>query len=269
VSREDNTFYLYTVTNKVNGKVYIGRTVDPMYRWRGHMYEASYGKKHYFARALRKYGKDGFDWKVVSKTDSWEASGQEEIRRISEAHDNGVELYNTTSGGDGVLGYKFTEESTSRRVAKVTGRKNTAETKAKMSLAAKGRVIPQATRDKISATLKGRKRDPEAIVKSADARRGMKNTDSHNQAIRRAKTGVPLSEAHRAALTSGWTARREECAALVDAGKDPLPHVNRGRKHTEEEKSRMRGPRKPLTAEHKQKISDAVKAHAENRRASK
>ena len=56
---------IYKVTNTVNGKSYIGQTVQPMnVRKGGHLYSAfQQNSNFYFHKALRKYGKENFEWK--------------------------------------------------------------------------------------------------------------------------------------------------------------------------------------------------------------
>lgn len=36
---------IYKITNKVNGKIYIGQSVDIEGRWKGHMYNSGYEYK--------------------------------------------------------------------------------------------------------------------------------------------------------------------------------------------------------------------------------
>ena len=53
--------YIYKITNKVNGKVYIGQTITTVQRrWNQHKRNARYSKDkpqydHHFARAIIKY----------------------------------------------------------------------------------------------------------------------------------------------------------------------------------------------------------------------
>ena len=50
--------FIYKITNKVNGKSYIGQTRNTVeFRWRQH-YKAKDNK--YFHRAIQKYGKENF-----------------------------------------------------------------------------------------------------------------------------------------------------------------------------------------------------------------
>ena len=58
--------FIYKITNKENNKVYIGQTIQkPELRWYHHLEEASLGSNLKFHKALRKYGKDGFNWEII------------------------------------------------------------------------------------------------------------------------------------------------------------------------------------------------------------
>lgn len=61
--------YIYKFTNKINGKSYIGQTIqDPNQRLMEHLSAARTDKKksHKFYNALRKYGLEGFDFEVIA-----------------------------------------------------------------------------------------------------------------------------------------------------------------------------------------------------------
>jgi group I intron endonuclease len=53
--------YLYIITNKIDGKCYIGKTSQSLdKRWYQHCKNAVYGHDTYLYRAIRKYGVDNF-----------------------------------------------------------------------------------------------------------------------------------------------------------------------------------------------------------------
>ena len=56
--------YIYLITNKINGKQYIGQTVKTVQkRWSRHLADSK-NFDFYFYKAIRKYGKENF--KVLS-----------------------------------------------------------------------------------------------------------------------------------------------------------------------------------------------------------
>lgn len=93
-------YYIYKATNTLNGKVYIGKTNNFEERKKHH--ERCYEKDDCsFHRAIQKYGKENFEWKIIDSTDSYNMSSVLEKRYIEEYdsyHGNG---YNMTKGGDG------------------------------------------------------------------------------------------------------------------------------------------------------------------------
>lgn len=58
---------IYVITNAVNGKQYIGRSVDIRARWHMHKSDLRKGKRAYFPlyRAMAKYGFDAFIFEVI------------------------------------------------------------------------------------------------------------------------------------------------------------------------------------------------------------
>ena len=57
---------IYKVTNKINGKVYIGQTTRTLEKrkWQ-HLNLARRGHNNHFYNAIRKYGEDNFTWEVL------------------------------------------------------------------------------------------------------------------------------------------------------------------------------------------------------------
>lgn len=104
------TYLIYKATNKLNDKSYIGFTSRPIeFRKREHFYSSRYGDGR-FSRAIRKYGIDAFEWSILFESNDLEITKNiMEPKFISEYNtlSNG---YNMTTGGDGVVGYEFTDE---------------------------------------------------------------------------------------------------------------------------------------------------------------
>lgn len=75
---------IYQATNRSNGKRYIGATKHSIrHRSTGHWHDAN-GRNfcRIFGAALRKYGRDGFDWEVLVRCSSKEEMVREEVRLI-------------------------------------------------------------------------------------------------------------------------------------------------------------------------------------------
>lgn len=70
--------YIYKITNKINGKVYIGQTIRPIKkRFNRHILDAVNNiLDTHFARAIRKYGKENFQLDLIDT-----AKSQEELNK--------------------------------------------------------------------------------------------------------------------------------------------------------------------------------------------
>lgn len=71
---------IYKITNKINGKVYIGQTIRPVeYRFNRHINDAMRNKiDTHFARAIRKYGPDKWRLEIIDGAETQEELNQKE-----------------------------------------------------------------------------------------------------------------------------------------------------------------------------------------------
>ena len=76
------TYYIYKATNKVNGKLYIGQTVNYHARVQQHL-RCSPKEDCLFHRAIEEFGKDNFEWEVIDKCNSSQKALQLERFYIS------------------------------------------------------------------------------------------------------------------------------------------------------------------------------------------
>ena len=91
--------YIYKITNKINGKCYIGQTTDYNRRFREHKslgYDSKEKDKALYL-AFKKYGIENFDFEVIEdKTVNYNEREKYWIAYYN-AYTNG---YNMTEGGD-------------------------------------------------------------------------------------------------------------------------------------------------------------------------
>ena len=125
---------IYKVTNKVNGKQYIGRTVKKInVRWNEHACNASSDKEKdqsILHKALRKYGKENFSIEQIDSANSIEELNQKEIYWIEKLNTR-VVGYNLTAGGEGFS--KKHSDKTKKLISDHNGMKNNPESRKKSS----------------------------------------------------------------------------------------------------------------------------------------
>ena len=95
--------YIYKITNDINNKVYIGKTMDTIqHRWQEHCHDylKRDEEKRPLYRAMKKYGIEHFHICQVEEVIDWEELSKQEIYWIAyyDSYHNG---YNATIGGDG------------------------------------------------------------------------------------------------------------------------------------------------------------------------
>jgi group I intron endonuclease len=118
---------IYKYTNRVNGKVYVGKTeYELKHRHFGHISKAMAGINTLFARAIRKYGMCSFDVEVLATVS--DLGGFVEMLFIGALKANQPSYgYNLTDGGEGSVGFRHSEKSKESIRAKMRGRSVTDE----------------------------------------------------------------------------------------------------------------------------------------------
>jgi group I intron endonuclease len=184
---------IYKITNKVNGKIYIGKSVDLYQRFCEHKAYLNSGKHHnrYLQRAWNKYGEECFIFEVVENVRDKDMLNGREIYWINCLHstikENG---YNLTKGGDGLSGYEFTDEHKEklRRInignKNAKGYRHTAKALEIMSEKKRGHklklgvTLSEETKRKLSQINKGKKLSKETKQKMSKAKQGTNSYQS-------------------------------------------------------------------------------------------
>ena len=121
---------IYRLTNTINGKKYIGKTVNFKSRMRDHKNSKD---AFYVHRAIRKYGWNTFKKEIIIDDIPEEDLSNMEVCYIAVENTKKPNGYNLTDGGEGTSGHKHTEEWKKKQSERMAGFKHTEESRKKMS----------------------------------------------------------------------------------------------------------------------------------------
>ena len=122
---------IYKISNKVNGKFYIGSATEIKKRWREHKYELRNGKHHnpHFQFAWDKYGEQNFEFTTLQLCEIKDLVKYEQIwLDFTKCYDGDIG-YNLNPNAANSLGYRHTPEALAKMAAKSLGIKHTQEHK--------------------------------------------------------------------------------------------------------------------------------------------
>ena len=191
---------IYVFTNKINGKQYVGQTINIEERYKQHRKDAkNENKNSIFYRAIRKYGFDNFEFKVVETDIDISKIHEREKFWIKELNTKSPNGYNLTDGGEGTFGYRHTEEA----------------------------------KKKMSELKKGMKLSPEQIERLRRGNIGRKLSEEHKkilvEAVKKANTGRKLTEEHKKRLAEYNRGRKhsEESKKKMSESQKNIPPEKR------------------------------------------
>ena len=269
--------YVYMIINTVNQKKYIGYSVNEPEKRRIKDHLSGRGNQ-LLEKAVKKYGRDAFSYKVLETNVFDELLPDLEKAYIAQFNTVVPHGYNLTYGGEG-------------------GGIPSEETRRKLSKASKGRKFPPRSaehRRKISEAKKGKKLKPlteEHRRKISEAQKGEKNHQfgkSHSKETRRKiseamkgenhpQFGKPHSAETRRKISNslkgeknpqfGKVRTAEHRHKLSEAKKGEKHHFY-GKKHSSETRRKIseaqKGAKnhqfgKTRSAEHRRKLSEALK----------
>ena len=134
---------IYKITNKINGKCYIGQSNDIHRRWKQELAPNAKLNPH-LARAFEKYGIDNFEFEIIEECRREQLNEREQFY-IEIYHSIDPKLgYNKTEGGDGNLGRHFImSEEQKEKIRKAnTGRKYTDDKLVNVRYASQHKIDP-------------------------------------------------------------------------------------------------------------------------------
>jgi len=112
---------IYKITNTRNNKVYIGKTTSSLKKRKGQYFSESFKTKRnrLINKAIRKHGWDSFSWEILCYCDNLDELAKKEkefIKKYKSFYKENKSIiakhgYNMTEGGEGNLGYVWTNEA--------------------------------------------------------------------------------------------------------------------------------------------------------------
>lgn len=253
---------LYRITNNLNGKVYIGQTVNVKERWLRHkrFSESISEKSQYVHRAIAKYGIDNFTFEIIATTLTGESATETEnvlmVQYKSLDSQFGYNLKASAEyGGHSEESKQKLRESALKQFAEkghpATGKKRSEEQLVgiREALSKIDRSdISDETRKKMSESHKGKKQSEELIRKRKEsmmATRAKKNKLLTESGI--LKCSAPNCEiigpgvylfinSIRYCAKHGLRLKNTGTLDLIEK-----PSPNLGRKHSEETKAKLKG----------------------------
>lgn len=143
---------IYKITNMVNGKYYIGSSVNLKGRWNHHKSELRNNQHHsrYLQNAWNKYGEESFVFELCEICDASQKLVREQVYL-----DTLKPAYNVSPLATGGSGFTLSNEAKEKIRKKATGRPVSEETRKKISEALKGRKLSDTHKAKIKANTPG------------------------------------------------------------------------------------------------------------------
>ena len=86
---------IYKIINNINGKIYVGQSIDIKERWKQHLYKAynekELGYNSAIHQAFRKYGYENFSFEIIEECEIEELDNKEcyWIRELNTLTPNG------------------------------------------------------------------------------------------------------------------------------------------------------------------------------------
>lgn len=269
---------VYSIVNIVTGKVYVGSAAKSFrLRWNQHRSELRRGihKNSHLQHAWTRYGEESFSFNILVLCCPEECVRYEQ--RMIDGYDavNPDHGYNILPTAGSLLGHKQSAETKAKKSRALTGRVISPETRRKLSEANRGKSQSPESRAKNSASNKGKVFSAETRLKLSEAMRGRTYSTETIARMSAAKRGVKATPEACAANAAAQLGRRHsaETKAKIAAGnrgkivgqetRDKIAAARRGTTISQEHRAILldwaRRPRKPLSAEHRLKLSVAAK----------
>lgn len=204
--------YIYKTTNKINNKVYIGKSEKPFN-------PNYYGSGILLEKAIKKYGKHNFYVELIEKCDTIDILNEKEKYWIKEYSNNSYNIAEGGTGGWTTKHYTIEEKIKYSNLlsTKRMGKTHSEETIQKLKKMHSGKKFGDS--NKVSETIKKLWKDPNSIFNNPEYRKRLseagKNriwTDETKEKIRQSKLGSNNPNAVKIEVDGIIYETRRECA---------------------------------------------------------
>lgn len=203
--------YVYKITNKLNGKIYIGVRscacdIDK---------DPYMGSGRGLREDIEKIGAHNFKKDIIKICEDRESALELERELVDHDFINRSDTYNLILGGRGGCNWDTINEEKIKDIKQRIsdagkGRKFTEEHKKKLGDSRRGKTIPKEVREKISKTLTGTVMAQEIRDKISRSHKGVKKTKEHARNIAKAITGRTLSDELKNKIQEGHRCRMKK-----------------------------------------------------------
>lgn len=210
--------FIYKVTNKINGKIYIGQSKvnDPSYL----------GSGKFIKKAIKKYGKDNFSKEILEECESKKSADEREKFWIKELHSKKKEIgYNIADGGSSFImnpeiARKISETLKGKYVGDNSFRKGiklSEDHKNSISKSNKGKIFSEETKKKMSESGKKKIFTEETKKKMSESAKKKILSDDHRKNISKGLEGRVVSEKTRDLIRKNNINRSQKNSLIVFA----------------------------------------------------
>jgi len=145
-------YYIYTITNKLNGKIYVGFTSNPTVRWSGHKSQAKTVNRPLY-NSMRHHGIENFEFQVIYESEDRDKTLLEMEPYYIRLYDSYNSGYNCNYGGANTNTDEM-RENTRKRMRENNPMKNITDHPGWFKVGQKP-TITEARNEKIRASKKG------------------------------------------------------------------------------------------------------------------
>lgn len=233
--------FIYKITNLLNGKIYVGKTVQPLNKRFAKHKISRPGYVSHITRAINKYGEDNFTIESIHNAKEGEDLFELEkyyIKLLGSRSPNG---YNMTDGGEGNNGGVFPESAKKILRDKNLGKKLSKETKKKIGDSGRGKKRSEEFKIRLSESRKGVPRPPSVSKRTSEFMKGhkywvgKKHSEESKKKMSLAKLGKkmkPFSAETRARMSAARTGARHSEETKAKMSLSRIGNNNRKSKQT-------------------------------------